>query len=76
MIGRFAERSIVQTTQVADGDVCRALAIPINVYLPAHFVMPSTVSPQFSVQFELNLVISFSQSDTKLVETFPLILYR
>lgn len=70
------ERSEVQTTQIADGDVCRGLAIPIYVLLPPHYTCTSLETPNFSVQFELQFVVTMDNYDTRVIETFPLTLVR
>ena len=48
-------------TQIADGDVCHGLALPIHVPLPRLFCCPSVTDPkeQFSLNFELNLMVTF-----------------
>lgn len=61
--------------QLADGDVCRNLVIPMYIIFPRLFTCPTTKAANFSVEFEVNLVVLFK--DQYLVtENFPIRLYR
>jgi len=73
--GLAREATEIQSTQVADGDVCHALSIPLYMLLPRHYTCASVKSGQFQVEFELNLLITLGD-DTILTESFPLHLYR
>lgn len=84
------ETSLIQTTQIADGDVCRNLALPIYVMLPRLLTCPTVLAGPFSVEFKVLLVISFQSELSKLhsksdprtprlwlaMETLPLELLR
>ncbi|XP_011035602.1 PREDICTED: Down syndrome critical region protein 3 homolog isoform X2 [Populus euphratica] len=84
------ETSLIQTTQIADGDVCRNLTLPIYVILPRLLTCPSVFAGPFSIEFKVSIVISFQSELPKLhkksdprtprlwlaVETLPLELVR
>ncbi|KAJ6793445.1 Down syndrome critical region protein 3-like protein [Iris pallida] len=86
----ISDTSVVQTTQVADGDVCRSLTLPIYVILPRLLVCPTVLSGSFDIEFQVSLVISFQSELSKLypkadlrtprpwlaMVTLPLRLYR
>ncbi|KAL2626119.1 hypothetical protein AAZV13_07G092500 [Glycine max] len=60
------ETSLVQTTQIADGDVCHNLTLPIYVILPRLLTCPTTLAGPFSVEFKVAIVISFQSELSKL----------
>ncbi|MED6113787.1 hypothetical protein PIB30_074144 [Stylosanthes scabra] len=60
------ETSLIQTTQIADGDVCRKLTIPIYVILPRLLTCPTTFAGPFSIEFKVAIVISFQSELSKL----------
>ncbi|CAJ1952088.1 unnamed protein product [Sphenostylis stenocarpa] len=84
------ETSLIQTTQIADGDVCRHLTLPIYVILPRLVTCPTTLAGPFSIEFKVAIVISFQSELSKLhkksdpktprlwlaMETLPLELVR
>uniref|UniRef100_A0A7I4BWQ2 Vacuolar protein sorting-associated protein 26C n=1 Tax=Physcomitrium patens TaxID=3218 RepID=A0A7I4BWQ2_PHYPA len=84
------ETSEIQSTQVADGDVCRGLAVPIYMVLPRLLTCPTLATGAFSLEFELSIVVTFEvglsrhallydPNATKMVsanETLPLRLMR
>lgn len=49
----------IQTTQVADGDVCRGMSLPIYIILPRLLTCPSLSAGSFSIEFELQVIVSF-----------------
>jgi hypothetical protein len=53
------ETSEIQTTQVADGDICRGLAVPIYMVLPRLLTCPTLSAGAFSLEFELSIVVTF-----------------
>lgn len=57
-----SETSIIQTTQIADGDVCHGLTLPIYVLLPRLLTCPTVLAGPFSIEFKMSITISF-QSD-------------
>jgi len=73
--GVTKEATEVQTLQVAEGDVCRGLDIPLHMVFPRWFACPSLVTPDFKVEFEVNLVIVF-EDQHQLTDNLPLWLYR
>ncbi|PIN07324.1 putative protein with similarity to embryogenesis protein H beta 58 and VPS26 [Handroanthus impetiginosus] len=56
------ESSLIQTTQIADGDVCRGMTLPIYIILPRLLTCPTIFAGPFSVEFKVSIVITF-QSD-------------
>ncbi|KAJ6340404.1 hypothetical protein OIU77_008209 [Salix suchowensis] len=60
------ETSLIQTTQIADGDVCRNLTLPIYVILPRLLTCPSVFAGPFSIEFKVSIVISFQSELSKL----------
>ncbi|EXB80298.1 Down syndrome critical region protein 3-like protein [Morus notabilis] len=60
------ETSLIQTTQIADGDVCRNLTLPIYVILPRLLTCPTVMAGPFSIEFKVLLVISFQSELSKL----------
>ncbi|KAK7291350.1 hypothetical protein RIF29_06419 [Crotalaria pallida] len=84
------ETSMIQKTQIADGDVCRNLTLPIYVILPRLLTCPTTLAGPFSIEFKVAIVISFQSELSKLhkksdprtprlwlaMETLPLELVR
>lgn len=53
------EKTDIQTTQIADGNVCRGLLLPIYVVLPRLCTCPTLSAGSFSLEFELSVVITF-----------------
>ncbi|KAL5748768.1 hypothetical protein ACOSP7_025808 [Xanthoceras sorbifolium] len=60
------ETSLIQTTQVADGDVCRNMTLPIYVILPRLLTCPTVFAGPFSVEFKVTITISFHSELCKL----------
>lgn len=85
-----SETSLIQTTQIADGDVSRGLNLPIYVLLPRLLTCPTVLAGPFSIEFKVSIVISFQSELSKLhpksdprtprlwlaMETLPLELVR
>ncbi|XP_063712409.1 vacuolar protein sorting-associated protein 26C-like [Symsagittifera roscoffensis] len=67
----------IQNIQIADGDVCRGLDIPIYMIFPRLFSCPSVQANNFKIEFEVNLVIVFNDSKhTCVTENFPILIGR
>ncbi|XP_009147963.1 vacuolar protein sorting-associated protein 26C [Brassica rapa] len=62
------EISLIQSTQIADGDVCRKMTLPIYVLLPRLLMCPSIFAGPFSVEFKVCITISFK---SKLAKAQP-----
>ncbi|XP_055338768.1 vacuolar protein sorting-associated protein 26C-like [Paramacrobiotus metropolitanus] len=73
--GFAKEATEIQNIQIGDGDVCRNLSIPIHMVFPRLFTCPTTIAPNFKIEFEVNLVIIF-QDDHLVMETFEIKLIR
>ncbi|XP_057952677.1 uncharacterized protein LOC131146866 isoform X2 [Malania oleifera] len=84
------ETSLIQTTQIADGDVCCNMTLPIYVILPRLLTCPTVFAGPFSIEFKVRIAISFESKLSKLhpksdpltprlwlaMETLPLELVR
>ncbi|KAF5178119.1 Down syndrome critical region protein 3-like protein [Thalictrum thalictroides] len=85
-----SETSLIQTTQIADGDICHSMTLPIYVILPRLLTCPTVSAGLFSIEFQVSIVISFQSELAKLhpksdptiprlwlaMETLPLRLFR
>jgi len=65
----------IQNIQIAEGDVCRGLPIPIYMIFPRLFTCPTLAAKNFKVEFEVNVVVLF-QDGYLLTENFPVKLVR
>lgn len=75
MEGEAREATEIQNIQIADGDVVRNLAIPIYFVFPRLYACATTQAKMFKVEFEVNLIILFSDN-LMVTENFPITLYR
>ncbi|XP_055316806.1 vacuolar protein sorting-associated protein 26C [Sitodiplosis mosellana] len=73
--GYSRDATEVQTIQLADGNVCPKLEIPINFLFPRLFTCPTLISKNFKIEFELNLFVIF-QDEYLVTENFPIVLHR
>lgn len=73
--GNAREATEIQNIQIATGDVCRSLVIPIYFIFPRLFTCPTMLTPDFKVEFEVNLLIIFDDGHM-VTENFPINLYR
>lgn len=65
----------IQNVQIGDGDVLRGVTIPIYMIFPRLFTCPTLSTTNFKIEFEINLVVIFT--DGRLItENFPLKLTR
>lgn len=69
------EATEVQLIQIADGDVCRNMSIPMYMVFPRLYSCPSLITNSFKIEFEINLIVSFINGFT-VTENFPIRLYR
>ena len=69
------EATEIQTIQVAEGDVCRNLSVPLYMVFPRLFCCSTTKTPHFCVEFEINLLILFADG-YMITENFPITIYR
>nr|GMC71748.1 Down syndrome critical region protein 3 homolog isoform X1 [Ipomoea batatas]GMC73735.1 Down syndrome critical region protein 3 homolog isoform X1 [Ipomoea batatas]GMC75173.1 Down syndrome critical region protein 3 homolog isoform X1 [Ipomoea batatas]GMD78553.1 Down syndrome critical region protein 3 homolog isoform X1 [Ipomoea batatas] len=60
------ETSLIQTIQIADGDVCKELTLPIYIILPRLLTCPTTFAGPFSIEFKMTIVITFQSELSKL----------
>lgn len=73
--GETREATEIQNIQIADGNVVRNLPIPIHMVFPRLFTCSTTITKQFKVEFEVNLIVLFADGHM-VTENFPLILCR
>eukprot|EP00164_Ancoracysta_twista_P016024 GFYU01026717.1.p1 GENE.GFYU01026717.1~~GFYU01026717.1.p1 ORF type:complete len:299 (-),score=51.96 GFYU01026717.1:217-1113(-) len=73
--GLAREATEIQNIQIADGDICRNVVIPIHMVFPRLFTCPSLATRNFKIEFEVNLVILL-QDGHLITENFPIKLYR
>lgn len=73
--GYAKDATEIQNIQIGEGDVCRAMTIPIYMVFPRLFTCPTLATSNFKVEFEVNLVIIF-QDDRLITENFPIKLTR
>ncbi|KAL3886778.1 hypothetical protein ACJMK2_026751 [Sinanodonta woodiana] len=73
--GYAKESTEIQNIQIADGDVCRGLHIPIYMVFPRLFTCPTLITNNFKVEFEINIVVVF-RDDYLITENFPIKLTR
>ncbi|XP_073119365.1 uncharacterized protein [Henckelia pumila] len=59
------ETSLIQTTQIADGDVCRQMSLPIYIILPRLVTCPTIFAGPFSVEFKVTIAITFVSDVSK-----------
>lgn len=73
--GYARDATEIQNIQIAEGDVCRGLSIPIYMVFPRLFTCPTLETTNFKVEFEVNIVIVL-QDEHLITENFPLKLLR
>lgn len=73
--GYARDATEVQNIQVADGDVCRNLSIPIYMIFPRLFTCPTLATSNFKIEFEVNIVVVFTD-DHLVSENFQIKLTR
>ncbi|XP_028902342.1 vacuolar protein sorting-associated protein 26C isoform X1 [Ornithorhynchus anatinus] len=73
--GYARDATEIQNIQIADGDVCRSLSVPIYMVFPRLFTCPTLETTNFKVEFEVNIVVLL-HDDHLITENFPLKLCR
>ncbi|XP_060054683.1 vacuolar protein sorting-associated protein 26C isoform X1 [Erinaceus europaeus] len=73
--GYARDATEIQNIQIADGDVCRGLPVPIHMTFPRLFTCPTLETTNFKVEFEVNVVVLL-HGDHVITENFPLKLCR
>uniref|UniRef100_A0A673SM15 VPS26 endosomal protein sorting factor C n=1 Tax=Suricata suricatta TaxID=37032 RepID=A0A673SM15_SURSU len=73
--GYARDATEIQNIQIADGDVCRSLSVPIYMVFPRLFTCPTLETTNFKVEFEVNVVVLL-HPDHLITENFPLKLCR
>eukprot|EP00038_Savillea_parva_P018652 m.24781 g.24781 ORF g.24781 m.24781 type:complete len:296 (-) comp4188_c0_seq1:77-964(-) len=73
--GYAKDATEIQNIQIAEGDVCRNLSIPLYMIFPRLFTCPTLATDNFKVEFEVNVVIVLATGDL-ITENFPIKLIR
>eukprot|EP00053_Salpingoeca_punica_P007542 m.68762 g.68762 ORF g.68762 m.68762 type:complete len:296 (-) comp14199_c0_seq1:179-1066(-) len=73
--GSAKDATEIQNIQIAEGDVCRDMPIPIYMIFPRLFTCPTLLTDTFKVEFEINIVIILQTGDV-ITENFPIKLIR
>ncbi|XP_063708612.1 vacuolar protein sorting-associated protein 26C [Culicoides brevitarsis] len=73
--GYSKDATEVQNIQIADGNICTKLDIPIFMVFPRLFACPTLITKNFKIEFEVNLVVVF-QDDHLVTENFQIVLNR
>lgn len=73
--GYSKDATEIQNIQIADGNICQNLDIPIYMILPRLFTCPTLITKNFKIEFEMNLVIVL-EDETMITENFPIVLVR
>lgn len=73
--GYSKDATEIQNLQIADGNCCPKIQIPIYMTFPRLFTCPSLSTRNFKINFEVNICIIF-RDDYLITENFPLTLFR
>ncbi|KAM7322339.1 hypothetical protein ACRRTK_019180 [Alexandromys fortis] len=73
--GYARDATEIQNIQIADGDICRSLSVPLYMVFPRLFTCPTLETTNFKVEFEVNVVVLL-HADHLITENFPLKLCR
>ncbi|XP_069886770.1 vacuolar protein sorting-associated protein 26C isoform X3 [Dipodomys merriami] len=73
--GYARDATEIQNIQIAEGDVCRGLPVPVHMVFPRLFTCPTLETTNFKVEFEVNVVVLL-HADHLITENFPLRLCR
>ncbi|XP_055527630.1 vacuolar protein sorting-associated protein 26C [Wyeomyia smithii] len=73
--GYARDATEIQNIQIADGNVCPKIPIPIYITFPRLFTCPTLITKNFKVEFEVNLVVVFGD-DYLVTENFQILLNR
>ncbi|TKC34146.1 hypothetical protein EI555_016722 [Monodon monoceros] len=73
--GYTRDATEIQNIQIASGDMCRGLSVPIYMVFPQFFTYPTLETTNFKVEFEVNIVVLL-HPEHLITENFPLKLCR
>ncbi|XP_013171542.1 PREDICTED: Down syndrome critical region protein 3 homolog isoform X2 [Papilio xuthus] len=73
--GHARDATEIQNIQVGEGEVRRGRDLPLYMVLPRLFTCPTTATPAFKIEFELNIAVIF-EDDYVVTENFPILLVR
>lgn len=73
--GYARDATEIQNIQIADGNVCPKVQIPIYMTFPRLFTCPTLITKNFKIEFEVNLVVVFGD-DYLVTENFQIVLNR
>jgi len=75
--GFLKEASEVQRLDIADGDIVPRLPLMIFLIWPRLYTCPTVHSPNFKIEFELNIIVELqNEAKTTLTHTLPVLLVR
>ena len=72
---RLREATEIQSIQIADGNICKGIALPLHMVFPRLFSCPTVLSTVFNIEFEINLLIIF-ENNIVITENFPILMLR
>jgi len=73
--GYAKEATEIQNIQIADGDACREISMPIYMVFPRLFTCATIAARTFKIEFEVNLVVMLEDGHL-ITENFPIKLAR
>eukprot|EP00005_Dracoamoeba_jomungandri_P008025 CAMPEP_0174267062 /NCGR_PEP_ID=MMETSP0439-20130205/32321_1 /TAXON_ID=0 /ORGANISM="Stereomyxa ramosa, Strain Chinc5" /LENGTH=298 /DNA_ID=CAMNT_0015354365 /DNA_START=60 /DNA_END=953 /DNA_ORIENTATION=+ len=73
--GFAKEATEIQNIQIADGDICHGLPLPIYMIFPRLFTCPTIAARTFKIEFEVNLVVMLADGHL-ITENLPIRLLR
>jgi hypothetical protein len=69
------EATEIQNIQIGDGDVMRALEIPVYMFFPRWYTSPTLKTANMRVEFEVNVVITL-EDHNQITQNVPIKLFR
>jgi len=73
--GMIKEATEIQNLQICDGSPCKDISVPLYMVFPRFFTCPTILTNAFRVEFEMNLIILFSNGH-QITENFSIHLFR
>jgi len=73
--GYAKEATEIQNIQIAEGDICKGVVVPIFMVFPRLFTCPTIATRTFKIEFEINLVVMLKDGHL-ITENFPIKLVR
>lgn len=73
--GYAKEATEIQNIQIAEGDICRSISVPVHMVFPRLFTCATVAARTFKIEFEINLVVMLDDGHL-ITENFPIKLVR